>query len=491
MLRIESFAVTDVGCKRDHNEDYYGIDERYELYVVADGMGGHASGEVASRLAVENLLEFYTRTCRADGFRWPYPPDPKATTFEEIALSNAIQYANDRVFIESMKDRRYDDMGTTLVAVAGAGESMVVAHVGDSRVYRYRNGQITQITEDHSLLNHYIRTRGMTEEEIKAFKSKNVIVRAVGLKDYVEPDVQLSGKTADDIWLLCSDGLSDLVDDWIIQEVIAGNEDDLETIGHSLVRLANQNGGKDNITVMLLRIHGEGEHDRATRRLPDSFAIEELDTSDFLFDEGLSSGDRTQPHPMSLVDTGPIRTASGTTRLPAEEAVAMASQAAPQPAPEPAPMRVGAGQRIGVTVSSGEVEMPDRSQRKAATAAPVASVTVAPAAAPSGHAPEVRMRDTQPVPLVDPATDLSEDEGVEEPPEDATRPSLMAMRNEPQPQPEPEPVAPAPVQVIQVVQPEPAPTGPAPARTRPLTELPDEELAALLADARPAPLPRA
>ena len=457
MLRIESFAVTDVGCKRDHNEDYYGIDDRFELFVVADGMGGHASGEVASRLAVENLMEFFTNTCRADGFRWPYPPDPKATTFEEIALSNAIQYANDRVFIESMKDRRYDDMGTTLVAVAGAGESMVVAHVGDSRVYRYRNGQITQITEDHSLLNHYIRTRGMTEEEIKAFKSKNVIVRAVGLKDYVEPDVQLSGKASDDIWLLCSDGLSDLVDDWIIQEVIAGNEDDLEAMGHALVRLANQNGGKDNITVMLLRVVGDTPDARGTRPMAADFEIEELDTSDFLFEDGGTVDFRSQPDPMSLVDTGPMRAAAAR----AERSEEPEPVETPEPAPSPVG-RVGAGQRIGVTVSSGEVEVPSKGKSKAA-------------------APEVRLRDTQPVPVIDPAVDVSGDaltpsapgpvpEPVPDdtPEDDATRPGLPAMS-------EPE--------VVLASMPKPR------AATS-MGHLPDEELEALLATARPAPLPR-
>lgn len=463
MLRIESFAVTDVGCKRDHNEDYYGIDDAFELFVVADGMGGHASGEVASRLAVENLMEFFTTSCRVDGFRWPYPPESKATTFEEIALSNAIQYANDRVFIESMKDRRYDDMGTTLVAVAGAGESLVIAHVGDSRAYRYRNGQIAQITEDHSLLNHYIRTRGMTEEEIKAFKSKNVIVRAVGLKDYVEPDVQRTDKSRGDIWLLCSDGLSDLVDDWIIQEVIAGNEDDLEAMGHALVRIANQNGGKDNITVMLLRVVGDAPSDaRATRPMRADFEVEELDTSDFLFEDGGIVAERTQPHPMSLVDTGPMRAAAGATPAAAQTAkaakAAQAAQAAtPAEAPAPAAAatgRVGAGQRIGVTVSSGEVDVPSKGK-------------------PKEPLPEVRLRDTQPVPVIDPSVDVSGDAETPrapayEAPEEVTLPSITAMK-----EPEAEP---------------PAPLVSRPAT--PVTHLPDEELQALLAAARPAPLPR-
>ena len=493
MLRIESFAITDVGVKRDHNEDYYGIDEEFELYVVADGMGGHASGEVASRLAVENLMEFFTRQCRAEGFKWPYPVDGKASTFEEVAVSNAVQYANDRVFIESMKDRRYDDMGTTLCMAAGAGDRIVIAHVGDSRVYRYRAGELVQVTEDHSLLNHYIRTRGLTEEEIKSFKSKNVIVRAVGLKDYVEPDVQIHDKRAGDIYLLCSDGLSDLVDDWIIQEVIRGDEDDLTEIGATLVRLANQAGGKDNITVMLLRIEGDPEDLSAP--LSANVPYEELDSTDLLFDGGSVGDDRTQPHPVSFGDELPFEGSlskrrsterdigpRGTHRIdkldPGLGLSIEASSAKPRPAePEASPRgthrlekmppglggNVGAGGRIGVTVSSGEVEVPTR--RRGASH-PVA----APAPTPAPPA-QTNLRDTQPVPTAEVAED---------------------------PTPEPAPLAAPPVDSVPAAATEPAlhepppeqEEGPAPVSAPPAyAACADEELAALLASARPGPIP--
>ncbi|NUN16664.1 MAG: Stp1/IreP family PP2C-type Ser/Thr phosphatase, partial [Myxococcales bacterium] len=252
-LSLTSFGVTDVGRKREHNEDAFKIAEEYELFVLADGMGGHASGEVASNLTVNHVTDFFTRVCRAPDFVWPYPT-PGLRTFEERAVSNSIQFANDRVFVESMKDRRYDGMGTTICVLAGAGEHLVLGHVGDSRIYRFRAGKLEQLTEDHSLINLYRRTRNVSEEELQAFGKKNVIVRAVGLKDYVEPDLQVVDRVPGDIFLMCSDGLSEMVDDWIIREVIMGDRDNLEEIGKTLVRLANQNGGKDNITVVLVRV---------------------------------------------------------------------------------------------------------------------------------------------------------------------------------------------------------------------------------------------
>jgi len=132
---------------------------------------------------------------------------------------------------------------------------LVLGHVGDSRIYRYRGGKITQITRDHSLLNHYIdEGRLKTPEEIDAFKEGNVIVRALGLKDWVEPEISVIGKEDGDMYLLCTDGLTDLVDDWIIANVLEGNSDSLEQGCNSLIQLANDAGGKDNCTVLLMRV---------------------------------------------------------------------------------------------------------------------------------------------------------------------------------------------------------------------------------------------
>lgn len=252
--RIESHGATDVGAKRAKNEDYYAILDTDELFILADGMGGHASGQVASRLATEHIIEFLTVTCRAPGFDWPYPVQ-EGMTFEEQAVSNAIQFANERTYLESLEDTQLEGMGTTICVLLGVGDRLVLGHVGDSRIYRYRNGELQQMTRDHSLLNHYLDIGAISPDEVGEFKSKNVIVRAVGLKDNVDPEVQMVPRQPGDIYLMCSDGLTDLVEDWVIQATIASESDDLEEVGRRLLRLAYQGGGKDNTTVVLLRLN--------------------------------------------------------------------------------------------------------------------------------------------------------------------------------------------------------------------------------------------
>jgi len=258
-FRLNSYGATDVGLKRQKNEDYFAIVDDEELFVLADGMGGHASGQVASRLATEHIVEFMTERCRQPGFQWPYPVHEGAS-FEEAAISNAIQYANERTFIESMKDSRLEGMGTTICAMVGAGDRLVLAHVGDSRIYRYRRGKVEQVTRDHSLLNHYLDTGTITPEEAKDFKNKNVIIRAVGLKDYVDPEVQVHPKLAGDVYMACSDGLSDLVGEQAMKEAFEA-EPDLTGVAHRLIRLANQAGGKDNITCVLVQVLSTAEDD--------------------------------------------------------------------------------------------------------------------------------------------------------------------------------------------------------------------------------------
>lgn len=262
-FRLISYGATDVGLKRQKNEDYFAILEDEELFILADGMGGHASGQVASRLATEHIVEFMTERCRQPGFQWPYPVHEGAT-FEEAAISNAIQFANERTFIESMKDSRLEGMGTTVCAIVGAGDRLVLAHVGDSRIYRYRDGQVSQVTRDHSLLNHYLDTGTITPEEAKDFKNKNVIIRAVGLKDYVDPEVQVVEKRHGDVYLVCSDGLSDLVDEWVMKNTFDDEGDNLEGVAQRLIRLANQAGGKDNITVVLVQLVSVADEEEVT-----------------------------------------------------------------------------------------------------------------------------------------------------------------------------------------------------------------------------------
>ncbi|MCA9602070.1 MAG: serine/threonine-protein phosphatase, partial [Myxococcales bacterium] len=167
--------------KRSHNEDSYTVLDSHHLYLVADGMGGHASGEVASKMACETIEEFFDHTETDPEATWPYKMD-KARGYEENRLVTGIKLANLRIFESAQKDTKLRGMGTTLVAIRVLDEGVLVAHVGDSRVYRYRNGELKQLTEDHSLLNDYIKMKKLTEEEIANFPHKNVIVRALGMK---------------------------------------------------------------------------------------------------------------------------------------------------------------------------------------------------------------------------------------------------------------------------------------------------------------------
>ncbi len=249
-MKLVAAGLTNVGRVRDHNEDNYRIVDEEGLYVVCDGMGGHASGEVASEIACDEIVKFISETSKVLGL----PVSSDGLSPEEVALSEAVKAANEAVFFRSIRDKSCAGMGTTLVAMLEAEENLVLAHVGDSRIYRLRDGIFSQITEDHSLLNHLIQTQGLSEEEIANFENKNVILRAVGLKDSVDVETQVTRKFPGDIYLLCSDGLSDMVDDREMGELLLARTNELEEACRVLVEAANRNGGHDNITVILLRV---------------------------------------------------------------------------------------------------------------------------------------------------------------------------------------------------------------------------------------------
>jgi len=258
MRKLTWAGLTDVGKKRTENEDAFVVDPDLGVYVVCDGMGGHASGEVASAMTTEEIHAFFQN--REDGDRsLPYQGEPGATA-GELVISNAIQHANDKVYIAGMRDSKLEGMGTTVVAVSEWEDKLVVAHVGDSRIYRFRAGRLEQVTRDHSLLNHKIDLGELeTQDEIDNFKHGNVIVRAIGLKDYVRPETALHERIAGDVYILCSDGLSDMVDDWSIENVMDANADDLDEAAQILVRMANDRGGKDNITAVLVRVDDDAD----------------------------------------------------------------------------------------------------------------------------------------------------------------------------------------------------------------------------------------
>jgi protein phosphatase len=252
-MRIEVAGNTHVGMKRNHNEDNYLILPDQNLCCVADGMGGHSSGEIASKIAVDELGEFFRMTAEDQDATWPFKMD-KARNYDENRLATGIKLANKSIFDKASSDLKFKGMGTTIVSLHFTQGAAYVGHVGDSRVYFFRQGVLTQVTEDHSLLNDYLKAKKLTPEEIENFPHKNVIVRALGMKETVVVDVSKVEPQQGDVFLLCSDGLSGMVTDPQMQEVLARTPE-LDKACSQLIDLANAAGGNDNVTCVLVRYH--------------------------------------------------------------------------------------------------------------------------------------------------------------------------------------------------------------------------------------------
>ena len=242
-MHIRYAAKTDPGLKRNHNEDYFCLIEDEQLFLVADGMGGHASGEVASKMAADAIREFFAP--------WPYMME-RALSYLENRLVVAIKHANRKIHEAATRDVRMTGMGTTVVIGQICEDKFYIAHVGDSSCYRVRDGVVEQMTRDHSLLEDYKDARpGMTEDEQKKFPHRNVITRALGMKDTVQVDISAADVKDGDIFLLCSDGLSGPVEPPTMRDLLKVGVD-LDDAAHKLVAAANDAGGPDNITVLVL-----------------------------------------------------------------------------------------------------------------------------------------------------------------------------------------------------------------------------------------------
>ncbi|AWV88312.1 Stp1/IreP family PP2C-type Ser/Thr phosphatase [Bradymonas sediminis] len=255
-MKLICAGMTDVGSTRDHNEDdFYLSDGKEALCVVADGMGGHRSGEVASAMAIKAMVEYYRETM-SDEASAPDPPvgeDGEEVDLIEYRLREAVLSANTAVFTAASESEMYQGMGTTIVLGYFTNDGAYFANIGDSRAYRFRDGKLEQRTEDHSLANEYVRMGILAAEDIEYFPYKNVITRACGLADEVEVDVHFEEMQVDDIFLFCSDGLSDMIRDGQIEQLFK-EEDDLEKLCRRLIDVANENGGEDNITVILAKV---------------------------------------------------------------------------------------------------------------------------------------------------------------------------------------------------------------------------------------------
>ena len=242
---MKTFSMTDIGRKREINQDYvFATDETIgnlpNLLVVADGMGGHRAGDFASRFTVEVLAEEVQNS--------------KETHPEQI-LGNAIQTANERLMEEAAKDSRLEGMGTTLVAATILDHVLYFANVGDSRLYLI-NKEIRQLSKDHSLVEEMVRLGGLTEEEAKHHPDKNIITRAMGVKDKVEPDFFEYRLKGGDTILMCSDGLTNMVDDDEIFQIVKSARDIVEAV-ETLIQRANENGGSDNIGIVLAQPYAD------------------------------------------------------------------------------------------------------------------------------------------------------------------------------------------------------------------------------------------
>lgn len=237
---METAALTDVGRVRSANEDAYGLCSEAGFFVVCDGMGGAAAGEVASQTAVAAMTEIL---CGAQ-------PDEDTRQL----LERGIAEANRRVFSRAERDTSLHGMGTTLVSLLVRDGQAWIAHVGDSRCYRLRSGTLERMTQDHSLVDEQVRLGQMTQAEAEASPLRNVITRAVGTRSTVTPDVDTAAAEEGDLFLLCSDGLTKEVPEPRLAELLQGDASDLQVVCERLIAEANVHGGSDNITAILVRV---------------------------------------------------------------------------------------------------------------------------------------------------------------------------------------------------------------------------------------------
>jgi serine/threonine protein phosphatase PrpC len=247
-MRILAWGQTDVGMKRDHNEDSFLIREDLGLCVVADGMGGHAGGEMASSIAVRTIEDGVLAAKKLVEGGAPHEAPVELNPVAKL-ISESVQKACFNIYKKAQERRELQGMGTTTIGFICHGRHVFVAHVGDSRAYLMRDGRILQLSEDHSLVNEQLRAGLITEAQAKQSRFKNIITRSVGFEETVAVDVIAVEAREGDCYLLCSDGLANLVKDEEINEITGDNF--LRQAPELLIDLANKRGGDDNVTVVL------------------------------------------------------------------------------------------------------------------------------------------------------------------------------------------------------------------------------------------------
>jgi protein phosphatase len=249
---LEAYGQTDVGRRRKLNEDNYVVDAETQLYAVCDGMGGHNAGEVASKMAIETLESFIQKSHREKEITWPYGLDV-TLSFEGNRLKTALQLANKRVFKAADNREDYTGMGTTAVAALISESVMTLGSAGDSRCYLVRDGKLSQLTKDDSWVTSAWAEGILSAEEIERHPLRNVITKAIGAKESIEIDVVEHKLLAGDIAFLCSDGLHAMLTDEQILNVLTPLPATLQEAAQMLIDAANEAGGKDNVSVVMLR----------------------------------------------------------------------------------------------------------------------------------------------------------------------------------------------------------------------------------------------
>jgi PPM family protein phosphatase len=255
-LTVQVAGMTDIGCVRANNEDNFGYDSRYGIYVVCDGMGGQAAGEVAAKIAVDAVLTYFRNGAKDN--RFPIEGNVfQGLSAHGVLLASAIHQANQSIHQVAAENPSRTGMGSTIAAVLVHGGSYTIAHVGDSRIYQLREGAIRQLTNDHSLVMEQVRRGLITEEEARHSDMQNIIIRALGSGESVEPDVSEFEAEPGCTLLLCSDGLTRHVPDETINAIVE-RAPELPEACSMLVDAAKMAGGQDNITCMLLRFVEQG-----------------------------------------------------------------------------------------------------------------------------------------------------------------------------------------------------------------------------------------
>jgi protein phosphatase len=250
--KLAHVEITDTGRVRDHNEDSIGAIHEIGLWVLADGMGGYNAGEVASGIAVKTILDLVREACQREDRAEVNTADGYMR--QTIVLRDAVLRANKIINQTAQSQPQCEGMGTTLVACLFFDNRVSIAHVGDSRLYRMRANRFEQITMDHSLLQELVDRGFYSEEEAQRATNRNYVTRALGVDSNVDVEIQEVDVQKGDYYLLCSDGLPDMVEDEDIQLTISTFDNKIATIGEQLIKLSNDNGGRDNISVILIAV---------------------------------------------------------------------------------------------------------------------------------------------------------------------------------------------------------------------------------------------